>query len=173
SLCPLLFHKKILGHSIQSRGNMNNTNSGTMPPTATYLADSILPQTPLRAAITHAYRRPEPQCLPDLISLAQQGYAHAHAEVQAQANDLVQKLRKKGLGSGVDGLIHEYSLSSREGIALMCLAEALLRIPDTATRDALIRDKISQGEWKKHLNTRSMFVSAATWGLMLTGRLVS
>src|SRR5690625_2223251 len=152
---------------------MNKTSPDTTPPPATYLSDTLLSQTPVRAAIARAYRRPEPKCLPGLIPRARQGYAHAQDEVQNLARELVQKLRKKGLGSGVDGLIHEYSLSSQEGIALMCLAEALLRIPDTATRDALIRDKISQGEWKKHLNTRSMFVSAATWGLMLTGRLVS
>ncbi len=152
---------------------MNKTSPDTTPPPATYLSDTLLSQTPLRAAITRAYRLPEPKCLPALIPLARQGYAHAQDEVQNLARELVQKLRKKGLGSGVDGLIHEYSLSSQEGIALMCLAEALLRIPDAATRDALIRDKISQGEWKKHLNKRSMFVSAATWGLMLTGRLVS
>src|SRR5690625_7786912 len=89
------------------------------------------------------------------------------------SRELFQILHRKGRGSGLYGLSHDYSLSSQEGIALTCLAEALLRIPDAATRDALIRDKISQGEWKKHLNKRSMFVSAATWGLMLTGRLVS
>src|SRR5699024_7055506 len=70
-------------------------------------------------------------------------------------------------------IFHEYSLSSQEGIALMCLAEALLRIPDRATRDALIRDKISQGDWQSHLSSGSLFVNAATWGLMLTGKLVA
>ena len=53
---------------------------------------------------------------------------------------------------GVDALMHEFSLSSEEGVALMCLAEALLRIPDNATRDRLIADKISEGNWKSHLN---------------------
>jgi RHH-type proline utilization regulon transcriptional repressor/proline dehydrogenase/delta 1-pyrroline-5-carboxylate dehydrogenase len=70
--------------------------------------------------------------------------------------------------------VHEYSLSSQEGVALMCLAEALLRIPDTATRDALIRDKIADGNWKSHLGEgRSLFVNAATWGLVVTGKLTS
>jgi RHH-type proline utilization regulon transcriptional repressor/proline dehydrogenase/delta 1-pyrroline-5-carboxylate dehydrogenase len=64
-------------------------------------------------------------------------------------------------------------LSSQEGIALMCLAEALLRIPDSATRDLLIRDKINQGNWKDHLGQSNlMFVNAAAWGLMLTGKLM-
>jgi hypothetical protein len=70
--------------------------------------------------------------------------------------------------------VHEYSLSSQEGVALMCLAEALLRIPDTATRDALIRDKISEGDWMSHVGGgRSLFVNAATWGLVVTGKLTS
>ena len=69
--------------------------------------------------------------------------------------------------------MQEYALSSQEGVALMCLAEALLRIPDDATRDALIRDKIGGGDWRAHLgHSPSLFVNAATWGLVLTGRLV-
>ena len=68
----------------------------------------------------------------------------------------------------------EFSLSSQEGVALMCLAEALLRIPDKATRDALIRDKISNGNWQSHIGrSPSLFVNAATWGLLFTGKLVS
>ncbi|MGB3290509.1 MAG: trifunctional transcriptional regulator/proline dehydrogenase/L-glutamate gamma-semialdehyde dehydrogenase, partial [Burkholderiaceae bacterium] len=86
----------------------------------------------------------------------------------------VQALRGRGQGGGVEGLIQEFSLSSQEGVALMCLAEALLRIPDRATRDALIRDKISHGDWRSHMGeSPSLFVNAATWGLMLTGKLVS
>ncbi|MBZ3672524.1 hypothetical protein JT305_14500 [Salmonella enterica subsp. enterica serovar Senftenberg] len=73
----------------------------------------------------------------------------------------------------VQGLLQEFSLSSQEGVALMCLAEALLRIPDKATRDALIRDKISNGNWQSHIGrSPSLFVNAAT-GLLFTGRLVS
>ena len=74
----------------------------------------------------------------------------------------------------VEALLQEYALSSQEGVALMCLAEALLRIPDAATRDALIRDKIAGGDWISHAGTgRSLFVNAATWGLVITGRLTS
>lgn len=74
----------------------------------------------------------------------------------------------------VQSLLQEFSLSSQEGVALMCLAEALLRIPDKATRDALIRDKISGGDWQSHLgHSPSLFVNAATWGLLFTGRLVA
>src|SRR5690606_37210379 len=95
-------------------------------------------------------------------------------KIHAMAARLVQALRDKGRGGGVEGLIHEFSLSSQEGVALMCLAEALLRIPDRATRDALIRDKISRGDWRAHMGgSQSLFVNAATWGLMLTGKLVA
>jgi len=74
----------------------------------------------------------------------------------------------------VQNLLQQYALSSQEGIALMCLAEALLRIPDSATRDALIRDKIAQGQWQTHLGkSPSLFVNAATWGLLITGKLVA
>ena len=72
-------------------------------------------------------------------------------EIAATARDLVLALRAKQKGAGVEGLVREYSLSSQEGVALMCLAEALLRIPDTATRDALIRDKVSAGDWMAHV----------------------
>lgn len=134
-------------------------------------AQNIAAQSVLRSAITAAYRRSESECIPLLLELAEPG-KHQEA-IQKTARHLVQAIRNKRLGSGVDGLIHEYSLSSQEGIALMCLAEALLRIPDKASRDALIRDKISRGDWQSHLHSGSLFVNAATWGLMITGKLVS
>ncbi|RTZ47735.1 trifunctional transcriptional regulator/proline dehydrogenase/L-glutamate gamma-semialdehyde dehydrogenase [Candidimonas sp. SYP-B2681] len=134
-------------------------------------AQDIQPQSVLRAAITSAYRRPEPECVPMLIGLARTAQPE---EVQALARRLVEALRGKRKGGGVEALIQEFSLSSQEGVALMCLAEALLRIPDRATRDALIRDKISHGDWRSHMGeSPSLFVNAATWGLMLTGKLVS
>lgn len=134
-------------------------------------ASSVLSQSDLRAAITAAYRRPETECLPPLLELANPG--ELRSAIADTARDLVTKLREKRTGGGVDGLIHEYSLSSEEGIALMCLAEALLRIPDNHTRDALIKDKIAKGDWKSHLgSSSSMFVNAVTWGLMITGKLV-
>jgi len=96
------------------------------------------------------------------------------SEAAATAKKLIEALRAKHKGTGVQGLVHEYSLSSQEGIALMCLAEALLRIPDAETRDALIKDKIAEGDWKSHLGgTKSLFVNAATWGLVVTGKLTS
>ncbi|ARP86233.1 trifunctional transcriptional regulator/proline dehydrogenase/L-glutamate gamma-semialdehyde dehydrogenase [Bordetella genomosp. 9] len=128
-------------------------------------------QSVLRAAITAAYRRPEPECVPLLLGQARMPNPE---KIHALAAKLVKALREKGTGGGVEGLIQEFSLSSQEGVALMCLAEALLRIPDRATRDALIRDKISRGDWRSHMGeSPSLFVNAATWGLMLTGKLVA
>jgi RHH-type transcriptional regulator, proline utilization regulon repressor / proline dehydrogenase / delta 1-pyrroline-5-carboxylate dehydrogenase len=127
----------------------------------------------LRAAIRAACRRPETACLPPLIETAAPGAAEARMADRV-ARDLVARLRAKPRTKGVEALVHEYALSSPEGVALMCLAEALLRIPDDATRDDLIRDKIARGDWRGHLgHDAPLFVNAATWGLMLTGRLVA
>ena len=130
-------------------------------------------QPPLRSAITAAYRRPEPDCVAALLDGATLPPAQGQ-KAAATARKLVEALRAKSRRGGVEGLIHEYALSSQEGVALMCLAEALLRIPDDATRDALIRDKISTGDWRAHVGqSPSLFVNAATWGLVVTGRLTT
>ena len=137
-------------------------------------AQNVLPQTDLRASISAAWHRPEAECLPMLVQLAHTHDAAQRTAIQDVATRLVQGLRGKKDSGGVEALVQEFSLSSQEGVALMCLAEALLRIPDNATRDALIRDKISRGDWHSHLgNSPSMFVNAAVWGLMLTGKLTS
>jgi RHH-type proline utilization regulon transcriptional repressor/proline dehydrogenase/delta 1-pyrroline-5-carboxylate dehydrogenase len=133
-------------------------------------AETRSEQAPLRAAITAAYRRDETTAVEWLLA---QG-ARAHGDAHALAHRLVSAVRsKRTRASGVDALMHEFSLSSEEGVALMCLAEALLRIPDSETADRLIADKISRGDWKKHLGeSPSLFVNAATWGLLVTGKLV-
>ena len=134
-------------------------------------APPIAARSPLRNAITAACRRPEPECLAALLPKAELP-ERLREPVKATAMALVSALRSKGQRGGVEGLVKEYSLSSHEGVALMCLAEALLRIPDNATRDALIRDKIADGNWQAHVGEgRSLFVNAATWGLMVTGKL--
>ncbi|MEW9842437.1 trifunctional transcriptional regulator/proline dehydrogenase/L-glutamate gamma-semialdehyde dehydrogenase [Pseudomonas juntendi] len=140
-------------------------------------AESILPQSVLRSAITAAYRRPEQEVVPMLLEQARLSAPLAEATNKLAAG-IAEKLRNQKSAGGragiVQGLLQEFSLSSQEGVALMCLAEALLRIPDKGTRDALIRDKISNGNWQPHLgNSPSLFVNAATWGLLLTGKLVS
>lgn len=134
-------------------------------------APPVRPADPARAAITAAARTPEPACVPPLIEAATLP-ADLRAQVAATARTLIEGLRSGKPPAGVQALVQEYALSSQEGVALMCLAEALLRIPDTATRDALIRDKLGGGDWAAHLGEgRSLFVNAATWGLVVTGKL--
>jgi RHH-type transcriptional regulator, proline utilization regulon repressor / proline dehydrogenase / delta 1-pyrroline-5-carboxylate dehydrogenase len=136
-------------------------------------APPIRPQEPLRRAITAAYRRGEAESLRPLLDQATLSDTQ-RADIARTARHLIEALRGKGQGSGVEALVQEYALSSQEGVALMCLAEALLRIPDVATRDALIRDKIAGGDWSAHLGGgRSLFVNAATWGLVVTGKLTA
>lgn len=136
-------------------------------------AQDVQPQTVLRAAITSAYRRPETECIPALIENAALPEALSR-QARKTATDLIAKLRARRSGGLVETLLQEYALSSQEGVALMCLAEALLRIPDAATRDSLIRDKIGQGDWQRHVGeSPSLFVNAATWGLLLTGKLTA
>src|SRR6185503_21382704 len=124
-----------------------------------------------------ATRRPEPESVAELIGAARMP-APTAAAVSALARELAAKLRQRSAGlrreSLAQALMQQFALSSDEGIALMCVAEALLRIPDAATRDALIRDKVTRGDWQSHLNrSESIFVNAATWGLFLTGRLTA
>ncbi|MES2481018.1 MAG: trifunctional transcriptional regulator/proline dehydrogenase/L-glutamate gamma-semialdehyde dehydrogenase [Pseudomonadota bacterium] len=142
-----------------------------------FFQPSPLAGSHLRQAITAAGRLPEPEIVPHLLEGARLSPDQA-AKVQALARRIAGTLREREADGGRAGLVRnllqEYALSSKEGIALMCLAEALLRIPDAATRDALIRDKLTQGEWRTHLGkSPSLFVNAATWGLLITGTLVS
>ncbi len=158
-----------------SQTPLHKTTAETGAPQAPFaeFAPPVRPQSTLRQAITAAYRRPETEALPALVEAATLDTA-TRAAAAKTARKLIEALRAKHKGSGVEGLVQEYSLSSQEGVALMCLAEALLRIPDTATRDALIRDKIADGDWKSHIGGgRSLFVNAATWGLVVTGKLTS
>ena len=94
--------------------------------------------------------------------------------VVGEAIALVERARNAANRQGVvEGFLQEYSLGTREGLALMCLAEAVLRTPDDDTRDRLIAEKISSADWASHLGqSDSLFVNASTWGLMLTGKLV-
>ncbi|MGV8955368.1 MAG: bifunctional proline dehydrogenase/L-glutamate gamma-semialdehyde dehydrogenase PutA, partial [Cypionkella sp.] len=129
--------------------------------------------TPLRSAIDAAHRLPEQVCIPPLIAAARLP-AELAAAIRALTIKTVSAMRAQKRRGGVESLVQEYALSSQEGVALMCLAEALLRTPDNGTRDALIADKIAPGDWQSHLGgSRSLFVNAATWGLVVTGKLVS
>ncbi|MDG6276433.1 bifunctional proline dehydrogenase/L-glutamate gamma-semialdehyde dehydrogenase PutA [Glaesserella parasuis] len=134
----------------------------------------ILPQgTAIRPTLSEHYRCDEEQLVKQLIPQAR---VDEHVEgIKTLTKKLVEKVRNaRQKASGVDALMHEFSLSSEECVALMCLAEALLRIPDKATADKLIRDKIAKGDWRSHVgNSPSLFVNAAAWGLVVTGKLVA
>nr|WP_276318375.1 trifunctional transcriptional regulator/proline dehydrogenase/L-glutamate gamma-semialdehyde dehydrogenase [Variovorax gossypii] len=172
-------------YSAAARGSSNiyrkhqpPMNPDPLPSSFAAFADGLQPDpAPLRARITAACRRPEPQAVPPLLAQARLPDGQAE-EARKLAFRIARQLRERRNAGGraglVQGLLQEYALSSQEGVALMCLAEALLRIPDAGTRDALIRDKIAHGQWQSHAGrSPSVFVNAATWGLLLTGKLVA
>ncbi|MDS9949606.1 MAG: bifunctional proline dehydrogenase/L-glutamate gamma-semialdehyde dehydrogenase, partial [Planktomarina sp.] len=93
--------------------------------------------------------------------------------IAVQASIMVENLRNEAAPSMMELFLGEYGLSSEEGVALMCLAEALLRVPDSTTMDALIEDKIAPSEWGKHLGeSHSNLINASTWALFVTGRVL-
>ncbi len=115
----------------------------------------------------------EPEAVAALLAAPPLDMAE-RARVVAEATRLVEGARGLSRKQGVvESFLQEFSLGTREGLALMCLAEALLRTPDAETRDRLIAEKIGAADWASHLGqSDSLFVNASTWGLMLTGRLV-
>ncbi len=139
------------------------------------LSAPLPPADPLRTAFREAYRADENEMVERILAAGRSALpAPARDRVAEKARHLVSTVRARRIGKGgIDAFLHEYALSSQEGIALMCLAEALLRIPDAETVDRLIRDKIGTADWERHLGrSDSVFVNASTWALMLTGRLV-
>ncbi|UKE51222.1 bifunctional proline dehydrogenase/L-glutamate gamma-semialdehyde dehydrogenase PutA [Xanthomonas translucens] len=138
------------------------------------LAPELLPAPQaLRAAITAAWLKDEAEHVRELLEQARLPAAD-QAKVQALAADLVTRVRARAQDQGaIEAFMRQYDLGSEEGVLLMCVAEALLRIPDQETADKLIRDKLGDADWKKHMGeSDSVLVNASTWGLMLTGKLV-
>jgi len=129
---------------------------------------------PARARITAAWLRDETEAVNELLTQAALP-AVEREQVIDLAAELVTRVRARAKDqSAVESFMRQYDLSSEEGVLLMCVAEALLRIPDKVTADKLIRDKLGDANWKKHLGqSESLFVNASTWGLMLTGHLVN
>lgn len=127
-----------------------------------------------RKKIRTFYRKDENEVLDYLIPLAETG-VKVRSRTWERARQLIVEIRKVQSGKGgVDALLQEFAISSEEGVVLMCLAEALLRVPDKTTADELIRDKLSGGDWISHVGqSDSMFVNASSWGLLLTGKLVN
>ena len=131
----------------------------------------FLPTDPLRRAIDGAIHS-GPDALPGLIQSAALDPA-ARKRIGQRAEALVRALRTEAKPGLMETFLAEYGLSTDEGIALMCLAEALLRVPDADTIDALIEDKIAPSDWGRHLgHSASPLVNASTWALMLTGRVL-
>ncbi len=154
---------------------MNVTADPIVSPLSSRILSPELPTTPdpLRAAITAAWVRDETEHVRELLAAARQPDAD-RAAIQATAADLVRRVRARARDQGaIEAFMRQYDLGSEEGVLLMCVAEALLRIPDQDTADKLIRDKLGDADWKRHMGqSDSVLVNASTWGLMLTGRLV-
>ncbi|MEJ1097189.1 MULTISPECIES: bifunctional proline dehydrogenase/L-glutamate gamma-semialdehyde dehydrogenase PutA [unclassified Pseudoxanthomonas] len=156
-----------------SRPETHSDQASGHPP-----AGIITPELPpepgaLRAAITAAWMRDETEHVRELLTQARLP-AEEQSKAQALAADLVQRVRARAQDQGaIEAFMRQYDLGSEEGVLLMCVAEALLRIPDQDTADKLIRDKLGDADWEKHMGqSDSVLVNASTWGLMLTGRLV-
>lgn len=135
---------------------------------------SLITDCPIRQKIREFYRIDENVAVDHILPAAEVNVS-ARSRAWERARKMVLQIRQDQEGNGaIDSLLNEYSLSSEEGVVLMCLAEALLRVPDKHTQDELIRDKISQGQWSSHLGASdSIFVNASSWGLLLTGSMVN
>jgi RHH-type transcriptional regulator, proline utilization regulon repressor / proline dehydrogenase / delta 1-pyrroline-5-carboxylate dehydrogenase len=133
---------------------------------------SLACNNPYRRAIAETYHMDETECINYLLpmaTLAPEQLSH----LQTVASELLITTREyqKRIGK-IEALLQQYDLSSEEGIALMCLAEALLRIPDNETRDRLISDKLTNANWRSHLNRQNtLFVNAATWSLLISSKI--
>jgi RHH-type proline utilization regulon transcriptional repressor/proline dehydrogenase/delta 1-pyrroline-5-carboxylate dehydrogenase len=130
-------------------------------------------ESPAGRAINARYLADEQAVVSELLALARLDPAQREA-IRRDAEALVTSARARREGkTGIESFLQQYGLASQEGVVLMCLAEALLRIPDADTADKLIADKIAVGQWSDYLGEAdSLFVNASTWGLMLTGKLV-
>lgn len=134
----------------------------------------LLDNSPLRQKIRSFHRVDESTAIDHILPIADVSTV-LKSKAWERARNMVLNIREASkTHGGVDALLNEFSLSTAEGVVLMCLAEALLRVPDKDTQDRLIRDKLSQGQWAPHLgNSDSLFVNASAWGLMFTGNVVS
>ncbi len=138
------------------------------------MPDALPPSTDDRTALRRLHRAPEEQAAAALLQLATFAPDLAH-RIEARARNLVYAARAAHRpGADVTDFLKEFGLGTREGTALLCLAEALLRIPDAATADALIEDRIANADWQAHLGQAdSLAVNASAWAFMLTGRVLS
>jgi len=127
----------------------------------------------IRQNLLDHYLAPEQSVITQLIVDADIS-AQIRQNISSQAAQLVSDVRRQGKPSMMEKFLAEYGLTTKEGVALMCLAEALLRVPDSYTIDALIEDKISSGNWHSHLgSSNSSLVNSSTWALLLTGKVIA
>jgi RHH-type proline utilization regulon transcriptional repressor/proline dehydrogenase/delta 1-pyrroline-5-carboxylate dehydrogenase len=144
-------------------GRNNPVTTPTLPANSAHFLD--------RAQLRRAYRAEEEACVAERLEQAAPA-SRVSASAARLAIDLIEGARSHK-ASGIDAFLQQYGLDTEEGIALMCLAEALLRVPDDETADLLIRDKIGEIDWGEHLGeSSSTFVNAATFSLMLTGEVL-
>ena len=151
-----------------------NMKTAAMPVSTT--SAHTLPDTnTLKQQMMQFYHQDENKAVDRLLALLDGYDAPAQARIKERARGLIQHVRdNRRTFGGVDKFLNEFGLTTKEGIALMCLAEALLRIPDSATADMLIRDKIGSASWEKHMGKADdLFVNASTWALMLTGKVIA
>ena len=126
-----------------------------------------------RSNIRSANKRSEAEALKNLLA-DHEFDGSLRKRISSRAAELVERIRSDANPSMMELFLGEYGLSSDEGVALMCLAEALLRVPDGATMDALIEDKIAPNEWDKHLGqSHSSLINASTWALFMTGKVLN
>lgn len=126
----------------------------------------------LRTRIRENYLADEASAVKNMIEMADISEAE-RATISNVAADMIEQIRRDDNPGLMEQFLGEYGLSTNEGVALMCLAEALLRVPDAETIDALIQDKIAPADWGKHLgHSSSSLVNASTWALMLTGQVL-
>ncbi len=137
---------------------------------------AVIPQLSadeLRQAIRSYYLANESRVVKELIDSAHFSTLERRS-ISEKAAALIEKVRRSSRPSMMENFLAEYGLTSKEGVALMCLAEALLRVPDAQTIDELIEDKISHGNWGIHLgHSDSSLVNASTWALLLTGKIIA
>ncbi|MBS0556219.1 MAG: bifunctional proline dehydrogenase/L-glutamate gamma-semialdehyde dehydrogenase PutA [Proteobacteria bacterium] len=152
----------------------NRQSPRSVPMNAILASELPVAADATRTRMTAAYCRDETDAMNDLV--VQAGLPPAERDlVLARATELVARVRAKAdRQTAVESFMRQYDLSSEEGVLLMCVAEALLRIPDKDTADKLIADKLGEADWDKHLGkSDSVLVNAGTWGLMLTGKFIS
>jgi len=133
----------------------------------------VLDLAVVRSQLRAAYLADETQCIQSLLSSLNMSAAEGDL-ISAQAADLVRQVRQNSSPTMMEKFLGEYGLSSKEGVALMCMAEALLRVPDKATIDALIEDKVQAGDWSSHLgHSDSSLINSSTWALLVTGKILA